>query len=133
LRSAFEFIKTQKLDIQTRYKALMQARAAFKKERSALSESRGADAEQRRIVLQFDQPVVWDDKLAADFWLAGKNNVVARAATNGNQLILDLKEPTTAAAITYLDSGRWSEKRVLRGSNGIAALTFCNVVIEAPR
>jgi centrosomal protein CEP164 len=51
LRSAFEFIKTQKLDIQTRYKALMQARAAFKKERSALSESRGADAEQRRKFL----------------------------------------------------------------------------------
>jgi centrosomal protein CEP164 len=51
LRSAFEFIKTQKLDIQTRYKALMQARAAFKKERSAVSESRGADAEQRRKFL----------------------------------------------------------------------------------
>jgi centrosomal protein CEP164 len=51
LRSAFEFIKTQKVDIQTRYKALMQARAAFKKERSSLSESRGVDAEQRRKFL----------------------------------------------------------------------------------
>jgi centrosomal protein CEP164 len=51
LQSAFEFIKTQKLDIQTRYKSLMQARAAFKKERSALSESRGADVEQRRKFL----------------------------------------------------------------------------------
>jgi hypothetical protein len=92
-----------------------------------------ADAEQRRIVLQFDQPVVWDEKLAADFWLAGKNNVVAQASTNGNQLILELKEPTTATAITYLDSARWNEKRVLRGSNGIAALTFCNVPIEGAR
>jgi hypothetical protein len=51
LQSAFEFIRTQKLDIQTRYKALMQARAAFKKERSALLDSRGADAEQRRKFL----------------------------------------------------------------------------------
>lgn len=51
LQTAFEFIKTQKLDIQTRYKALMQSRAAFKKERSTLSESRGVEAEQRRKFL----------------------------------------------------------------------------------
>jgi centrosomal protein CEP164 len=51
LQSAFEFIKTQKVDIQTRYKSLMQARSAFKKERAALSESRGVDAEQRRKFL----------------------------------------------------------------------------------
>ena len=86
-----------------------------------------------RIVLQFDQPVVWDSKLAADFWLNGKNNAIAAAAAEGDQLILDLKEPTTATTITYLDSARWNEKRVLRGRNGIAALTFCNVPLAEVR
>ncbi|MEY5061130.1 MAG: hypothetical protein RIS45_1051, partial [Planctomycetota bacterium] len=33
----------------------------------------------------------------------------------------------------YVDSDRWSQKSILRGENGIAALTFCDVEIEPAR
>jgi hypothetical protein len=42
-----------------------------------------------------------------------------------------LAEPATADRITYLDSKQWNQSRLLRGVNGIAALTFCEVPIEA--
>jgi hypothetical protein len=35
-----------------------------------------------------------------------------------------------AKSLTYLDSANWNQDRLLRGENGIAALTFCEVPIE---
>jgi hypothetical protein len=85
------------------------------------------------IALEFDQPVVWKDALASEFYLDGQNGVVASGAVAGNVLTLMLKQASTAETITYLDSKSWSQDRLLDGANGIAALTFCEVPISAAR
>lgn len=82
------------------------------------------------LVLEFDQPVTWHADLINEFQLDGKNGQVVSASTVGNKLTLKLRQSSSAATITYLDSASWSQKRLLRGENGIAALTFCEVVIE---
>jgi len=51
---------------------------------------------------------------------------------SGHVVTLELTAPSTARSITYLDSRAWSQNNLLRGANGIAALTFCDVPI-APR
>jgi hypothetical protein len=38
--------------------------------------------------------------------------------------------PTDARTVSYIDGERWSQSTILRGENGIAALTFCEVVIK---
>lgn len=89
-----------------------------------------ADAERRRIVLAFDQPVVWSESLRSEFTLDGARDQVVKGEAVGDTLVLELKAATTAAAITYLDSAHWQPENLLRGANGIAALTFCAVPIE---
>ncbi len=84
-----------------------------------------------RIVLEFDQPVVWDSKLASQFYLGGRGDQVVEGTASGNTLTLRLAAPATALSITYLDSRHWQAGNVLRGANGIAALTFCRVPIVA--
>jgi hypothetical protein len=81
------------------------------------------------IALQFDQPVVWDDSLASQFYLDGAKDKVASGSVSGNVVTLKLNVPSTAQRITYPDSKSWSQERLLRGANGIAALTFCEVPI----
>ena len=44
---------------------------------------------------------------------------------------LKLKETSAASKITYLKEMNWSQDKLLIGANGIAALTFCDVPIEA--
>lgn len=95
-----------------------------------------ANAERTRIVLEFDQPIVWDDKLAGQFYLDGASGQVTSGKVEGNRLTLNLAGPSSAARITYLDSKAWSQDKLLRGTNGIAALTFCDVPVlgsDAPR
>ena len=82
------------------------------------------------VVLEFDQPVVWSDLLASQFYLDGASGSVAGGSVSGNTLTLRLTGPTTATKITYLDSKSWSQDQLLLGTNGIAALTFCEVPIE---
>ena len=79
------------------------------------------------IVLEFDQPVVWNDTLAGQFYLDGANATVAGGSVQGNTLTLRLTAPSKAKQITYLDSKSWSQDNLLLGANGIAALTFCDV------
>ena len=78
---------------------------------------------------QNDQPVVWSDDLVDEFYLDDEPNLVASGTASGERLILKLKKPVTARAITYLKEKSWSQEKLLKGSNGIAALTFCNVRI----
>ncbi len=86
-----------------------------------------------RIVLEFDQPVVWADALAREFYLDGAGGEVASGAAAGNMLTLALKKPSAAGAITYLEDASWNHESILRGANGIAALTFCQVpILRAP-
>ena len=86
-----------------------------------------ASAQRDKLVLEFDQPVVWESALVSEFSLDGKRGKIASGSATGNQLTLTLTEPMAAQKLTYLDSASWSQKRLLRGTNGIAALTFCNV------
>ena len=79
------------------------------------------------IALEFDQPVVWAEKLAGQFYLDGEKGKVVSGSVTGNVLTLNLKEPSTAKSITYLKEIAWNQDTLLNGENGIAALTFCNV------
>ncbi len=90
-----------------------------------------ADAERQRIVLEFDQPVAWTDELASQFYLDGVAGVVSGGSVTDNTLVLALRGPSAAHTLTYLDGDNWSQNNLLRGANGIAALTFCRVPIES--
>jgi hypothetical protein len=85
------------------------------------------------VALEFDQPVVWKEALASEFYVDGQNGEVASGAVAGNVLTLALKQASTAGTITYLDSRSWSQDRLLDGANGIAALTFCEVPISSAK
>jgi len=82
------------------------------------------------ITLEFDQPVVWSDTLAGQFYLDDEKDKVASGSVSGNVLTLKLKASSTAKKITYLKEMSWSQETLLNGANGIAALTFCNVPLE---
>ncbi|MGB2822858.1 MAG: DUF2341 domain-containing protein [Phycisphaerae bacterium] len=81
------------------------------------------------IALEFDQPVVWKDPLIGQFYLDGEKEKVASGAVAGNVITLKLKAASAASRITYLHEMSWSQKNLLIGANGIAALTFCNVPV----
>ena len=72
----------------------------------------------------------WDDALAGQFYLDGERGQVGSGRVAGNVVTLKLTAPTAAKTITYLDSKQWSQETLLRGENGIAALTFCEVPIS---
>ncbi len=84
------------------------------------------------IALEFDQPVVWSDALAGQFFLDGRADKVASGSTSGNVLTLKLKAASTAKTITYLKEMNWSQDKLLKGVNSIAALSFCEVPLEFP-
>ena len=88
------------------------------------------NARNEEVVLQFDQPLKWDDALVKQFYLDGENGNVASGSVSGNVLTLKLASASKAKAITYLDSKAWSQATLLRGANGIAALTFCEVPVS---
>jgi len=79
------------------------------------------------IALEFDQPIVWTDALAGQFYLDGEKDKVASGALSGNVLTLKLAASSTATKLTYLKETAWSQDQLIRGTNGIAALTFCDV------
>lgn len=81
------------------------------------------------ISLEFDQPIVWTDALAGQFYLDGEKDKFVSGAVNGNVLTLKLKEPSSATKITYLKETSWSQDKLVLGANGIAALSFCDVPI----
>jgi len=81
------------------------------------------------IALEFDQPVIWLDSLAGQFYLNGEKDKVAAGTVSGNVLTLKLKAPATAAKITYLKEMNWNPNDLVFGTNGIAALTFCDVAV----
>ncbi|MEI6605598.1 MAG: sialate O-acetylesterase, partial [Verrucomicrobiota bacterium] len=81
------------------------------------------------IILEFDQPVIWLDSLAGQFYLDDAKDRVAKGSVNGNVITLQLKAPATAGKITYLKELNWNQNDLVFGKNGIAALTFCDVPI----
>ena len=85
------------------------------------------------LVLEFDQPVLWFDSLASQFYLDGEPIKSASGRVAGSTLSLKLKEPSTAKTLTYLKENKWNQNNLLIGANGIAALTFCEVPIAKPQ
>jgi hypothetical protein len=81
------------------------------------------------IALEFDQPMAWNDTLISQFYLDGKEGRIAAGSASGNAVKLKLAAAETAKTITYLIDRKWDIKNLLYGQNGIAALTFCDVVI----
>ena len=73
--------------------------------------------------------MVWEDALASQFYLDGMAPSGASGAASGNVVMLKLKEASSAKKISYLKEMNWSPDKLLFGTNGIAALTFCDVVI----
>jgi hypothetical protein len=84
------------------------------------------------ITLEFDQPIVWDDKLTSQFYLDGEKGLIASGSVAGKMLTLRLKQASKANRVTYLKESAWNQETLLVGANGIAALTFCEVPILAP-
>lgn len=95
-----------------------------------LQHARFTTASNDEIALTFDQPVKWDASLASQFYLDGEKGRIESGTVAGNVLTLKLSAPSSAKTITYLDSKEWSQKTLLRGENGIAALTFCEVPLR---
>ena len=79
--------------------------------------------------MEFDQAVKWDNALVNQFFLSGKSGKVAAGSVDGNTVILKLVAASSAQDLTYINGQSWSHKTLLRGANGIAALTFCEVPI----
>ncbi|MCX6872709.1 MAG: hypothetical protein NTW21_02725 [Verrucomicrobia bacterium] len=50
---------------------------------------------------------------------------------SGNVLTLKLAAPATAKTIIHLTDRKWDPKTLICGKNGIAALTFCEVPVNA--
>jgi hypothetical protein len=90
------------------------------------------DATGTKVTLTFDQPMRWDDSLCGQFWIDGVAGVVSGGQVDGATVTLSLKAPRPAGVgvITYLDSKAWSQKTLLRGVNGLATLTFCEVPLS---
>jgi len=85
------------------------------------------------ITLEFDQPVIWSDTLAGQFYLDDEKDKVASGSVNGNVLTLKLKAASTAKKIAYLKEMSWNQDLLLNGANNIAALTFADVEIGVAR
>lgn len=88
-----------------------------------------SSSEKDVLALEFDQPIVWMDTLAGEFYLDGEKGKVASGSVSGSVLTLKLNAASAATKITYLNETAWSQDRLVIGANGIAALTFCNVAI----
>ena len=85
------------------------------------------------VTMEFDQPVKWDNALAGQFYLDGEKGRITSGSVSGNEVTLKLNPASTGQKLTYLDSKSWNQNTLLRGENGIAALTFCEVPILAQR
>lgn len=83
------------------------------------------------IVLDFDQNIQWSDSLVSQFHLDGEPGQVLSGSASGSRMTLKLKGPTQSGKVTYLDSENWNPDNILLGQNGLAALTFCEVSIDA--
>jgi hypothetical protein len=97
-----------------------------------LISARYADANRSEIILAFGQPIEWDDATASELRLNGEPGRVHSGRATGAMLRLAVAPGCDAATITYLVDRQWHPERVLRGSNGIAALTFHAVPILPP-
>ena len=85
---------------------------------------------QDEIALAFDQTVTWDTDVVGRFYVGEEAQKVVSARDFGHIITLKLAGPSEAKEITYVKGGQWRENQaIIWGTNGIAALTFCEVPI----
>lgn len=86
------------------------------------------------VEMEFDQPMAWTPGLERDFWVGDRGGPrVVGGSVSGTRVTLKLEGPATRPVVSYLDGRTWKPGRVLKGTNGIAALTFCDVPVRAGR
>lgn len=80
------------------------------------------------LILEFNQDIVWHDKLTSQFYLNDKEGLIQEGkGKDGSQLVLKFDPNIQPLHITYLRERSWNQDNLLLGKNGIAALTFCKV------
>ncbi len=91
-------------------------------------------ARKDEIILIFDQDVRWDDEVALRFHLDDDSAELNSIEGAGKIITLKLANPSTSKNLSYIRGGKWrQEDAIIWGSNGIAALTFCEVPIRSPK
>ena len=85
------------------------------------------------ITLEFDQPMLWKPENKTWLDLDGEAATVSAGKAAGNSVTLQLSAPSTAKMIAYIAGKRWDglPDKLLYGTNGIAALAFAGVPLEA--
>jgi len=86
------------------------------------------------IALEFDQNMSWNSFSTANYWLDKVGSKVSSGSVSGKVVKLQLSSAgTTNSTLDYLEDDHWSYNEatssLLKGSNGIAALTFADVPI----
>jgi hypothetical protein len=89
-------------------------------------------ANRNEIALEFGQNMAWSNASTGLFYLDGVPGKVASGSVSGKVIKLQLTGASTSQTITYLVGKAWDKDQanLLYGSNGIAALTFCNVPLS---
>jgi hypothetical protein len=87
------------------------------------------------IALVFDQNVNWNVNAPTLLFLTNADGApsgsVSSGSATGNTIQLQLSDAANATTITYLKGLLpWQQADILKGTNGIAALTFADVPIS---
>ena len=85
------------------------------------------------IALEFDQDVSWNSFSTVNFYLDGVGGKVSSGSATGNVIKLQLTATSTVQTIDYVEDANWNgnSSNLLYGTNGIAALTFSGVPLNA--
>ena len=86
-----------------------------------------------QIALEFDQDVSWNSFSTVNFYLDGVGGKVSSGSATGKVIKLQLTAASTAQTIDYVQDANWNgnSSNLLYGTNGIAALTFSGVPLNA--
>ena len=85
------------------------------------------------IKLVFDQDLKLDEEIIERFYLDDDSAMLTAASGSGKIIILKLAGPSVAKKLSYVRGGKWrQDQAIIWGANDIAALTFCEVLIELP-
>lgn len=85
-----------------------------------------------KISLEFGQNMNWNTGATGLIYLSGEAvpATVSSGSVSGKVIELQLNKASSSTTITYVKGlNSWSQSNLLNGSNGIAALTFADVVI----
>ena len=87
--------------------------------------------EHNEIAVEFGQEMTFDPLTLSNIYLDGVKGQATSGSVTGNVIKLKLTAPSRAKTIDYLADIDWdgNPETLIRGTNGIAALTFCDVPI----